>query len=219
LIIEIHAAEGGEDAQSLVREQLGIYIRRCARHGLTAEILDDRDSVVSLRVTGVGSDDLFKDEGGGHRWQRVPPNERHGRVHTSTITVAVLDERASVGVVVKETDLQWKAIRGSGAGGQAKNKTSNCVQMTHKPTGLMVRCESERSQDQNYASAFRILATKLGIMWEAEALQKQGQTRRQQLGSGMRGDKRRTVRVQDDQVKDHVTGRKWTYKDYLRGNW
>lgn len=219
VIVEVHAAEGGEDARDLVREQVMIYLRRCAKHELKMEILDDRESVVTLRVTGPRADELFKDEGGGHRWQRVPPNERRGRGHTSTITVAVLSERLGTGLIVKESDLEWKAVRGSGSGGQARNKTSNCVQLWHKPSGLMVRCESERSQDQNLASAKLIIMAKLALKFEQEIDEKMGGQRRAQLGSGMRGDKRRTVRVQDGQVNDHVTGRKWRYKDYVRGDW
>jgi len=221
MIVEIHAAEGGEDARSLVREQLGIYIRRCAHHKLLVEILDDRDSVVVLRITGwpAGRDlELFKDEGGGNRWQRVPPNARRGRVHTSTVTVAVLAEIPDP-YQVSERKFEWKAIRGSGSGGQAKNKTSNCVQLWYKPMGLMVRCETERSLEQNLESARSIMRAKISALVEQEALGVKGAARRGQLGSGMRGDKRRTIRVQDGQVNDHGTGRKWRYKDYVRGDW
>lgn len=185
-----------------------------------AEILDDRDSVVVLRVSGPRADELFRDEPGGHRWQRVPPNERRGRVHTSTITVAVLEETSNFpGALAGDADLEWKAIRGSGSGGQAKNKTSNCVQMRHKVYDISVRCESERSLEQNLSAAKTIMRAKVFAMLKQGRDAAERAARQQQLGSGMRGDKRRTVRVQDGQVNDHVTGRKWRYKDYVRGDW
>jgi peptide chain release factor 1 len=218
MIIEIHAAEGGADAKDLVREQLGIYMRRAVRHGVELEVLDEREGSVSLRATGVKAVAFFSEEAGGHRFQRVPPNERRGRVHTSTVTVAVLPE-ADIRQDVPDSDLTWKATVGSGAGGQARNKTSNAVQLWHVPSGIMVRCESERSQKQNLESAKVLLRAKL---W-ASAVERRdavlGRARKTQMGTGMRGDKRRTIRMQDGDVHDHVTGRHWRLKEYMRGEW
>lgn len=219
ILVEIHAAEGGDDARGLMRDQLGIYLRRCAKHRLPAELVDDRDSAVVLRVEGAQAWELFKDEAGGHRWQHVPPNEKRGRVHTSTVTVAVLPDTPERLFFIPECDLQWKAVRGSGAGGQAKNKTSNCVVLTHLPTRTVVRCESERSQVQNLATAKSLLHAKLGAKEKADLDASLSGQRKGQLGSGQRGDKRRTIRVQDGQVNDHVTGRRWRYRDYVRGDW
>lgn len=185
----------------------------------SSEIVDDRESVVTLRVDGDGAAALFRDEGGGHRWQRVPPNERRGRVHTSTVTVAVLDEPTDVQVRLQPHELKWVATRGSGAGGQARNKTSNAIQLWHLPTGIMVRCESERSQAQNLENAKSMLRARLLEARTLRATSAEAAARRAQVGSGMRGDKRRTVRVQDGQVNDHVTGRRWRYRDYVRGDW
>jgi peptide chain release factor 1 len=172
-----------------------------------------------FHVDGRGAYETFKDEPGGHRWQRVPPNEKRGRVHTSTVTVAVLPEPTEAEVRLRESDLEWTACRGSGAGGQHRNKTNSAVQITHRPTGLMVRCEGERSQHQNRRTAIALIRARL---WEAEQARRAGaraDDRRAQVGSGMRGDKRRTIRTQDDQVNDHVTGRSWRYKQYVRGDW
>lgn len=169
-------------------------------------------------MSGARAKELFKDEAGGHRWQRVPATEKRGRVQTSTITVAVLDETTS-SFVVPDRDLEWTAIRGSGAGGQARNKTSNCVQLRHKPSGLIVRCESERSQPQNLETAKSIMRAKLASQAGQAVSSAEAAERRRQLDGGMRGDKRRTIRVQDGQVQDHVTGQRWQYKAYARGDW
>lgn len=182
-------------------------------------ILEQRSGIIVLRVTGDAAYRTFVDEAGGHRWQRVPENDKRGRVHTSTVTVAVLNEPTDVQFALRTEDLDITTCRGSGAGGQHRNVTDSAVQITHRPTGLQVRCETERSQVQNKASAMALLRARL---WEAERERVAGaraQDRKQQVGSGMRGDKRRTVAVQRDEVVDHVTGRRWRLKDYLRGEW
>lgn len=184
-----------------------------------AAIVSDRPGVVILQVTGPGAEQVFKDEAGGHRWQRIPPNEKRGRVHTSTVTVAVLREPSQSEVVVRDCDVEWQAIRGSGAGGQNRNKVSSAVQLWHKATGIMVRCEAERSQFQNRNTAMALLRARLLEIKESAAQGNEAASRRAQLGCGARGDKRRTVREQDDQVNDHITGRRWRLKDYLRGDW
>lgn len=162
---------------------------------------------------------VFADESGGHRWQRIPPTERRDRVHTSTITVAVLSEPSETELVIRDDDLEFKTCRGSGAGGQHRNMTDSAVQVKHLPTGLMVRCESERSQHQNKATALSLLRARLWESKNSGEVAARANDRKQQVGSGMRGDKRRTIRQQDGQVKDHVTDRTWRYEDYVRGKW
>ena len=181
--------------------------------------MSDRAGVVVAQFTGPNVDQVFRDEAGGHRWQRIPPNEKRGRIHTSTVTVAVLREPSPTEVVVHDCDVDWQACRGSGAGGQARNKTSNAVQLWHRQTGIMVRCEAERSQPQNRATAMALLRARLLEAKENAAQGSEAATRKAQLGCGARGDKRRTVREQDDQVHDHITGRRWRLKDYMRGDW
>jgi peptide chain release factor 1 len=175
--------------------------------------------VVILQVTGQGVDGVFKDEAGGHRWQRVPPNEKRGRVQTSTVTVAVLREPSPTEVTVRDCDVEWQACRGSGAGGQNRNKVSSAVQIWHKATGIMVRCEAERSQLQNRQTAMALLRARLLDARVSGAASAEASARKAQLGCGARGDKRRTVREQEGQVVDHVTGRRWRLRDYLRGEW
>jgi peptide chain release factor 1 len=172
-----------------------------------------------LCVEGRGALDAFRDEAGGHRWQRVPPTEKRGRVQTSTITVAVLPEPSPTEVKLDARDLSISFCRGSGAGGQKRNKTETAVQITHLPTGLQVRCETERSQHQNRATAIALLRARLFEAERARSESALSRERRQQLGSGMRGDKRRTVRCQDGVVNDHLTGRVMPLREYERGEW
>lgn len=184
-----------------------------------AEIVEESSGFCLLRVIGKGAADTFKDEAGGHRWQRIPPTERRGRVQTSTITVAILREPEAVQLAIAERDLEWSTCRSSGNGGQNVQKTDSAVQVKHIPTGTIVKCQIARSQHENRATALAVLSARL---WDAKQRAVSGaraDERKRQIGSGMRGDKRRTIRVQDGQVNDHETGRTWQFKDYARGNW
>ncbi len=170
-------------------------------------------------MIGAKADLIFKDEGGSHRWQRPAPTDKRGRVHTSTITVAVLPEPTPTQVRINDKDLEFKACRGSGAGGQHRNTTDSAVQVTHKPSGLTVRCESERSQHQNRATAVALIRARL---WEHEndkSNSQRSESRKNQVGMGERADKRRTVAVQRNSVVDHVTGKTWTLSEYTKGHW
>jgi len=217
VIVEIRAAEGGEDARLLVIEQFALYSRYMARKQLQYDVLEQRPNILIFRVTGNDAARAFHNEGGGMRWQRVPPTERKGRVHTSTVTVAVLREPTPAEVLINPSDLDYKTCRGSGAGGQHRNTTDSAVQLTHKPTGIMVRVESERSQHQNKETALSLLRARLLEQQQMSLAQKHNGKRRNQVGSGMRGDKRRTCQVQNGQVTDHVTGKKLSLDKYLRG--
>lgn len=174
---------------------------------------------IVLRADG-GRPDLavsaFAAEAGGHRWQRIPPNDRHGRVHSSTVTVALLGT-ASAATAVAEDDLIWRTCRGSGPGGQHRNKTESAVEVIHRQSGLRVRCERGRSQQQNRREALEILrgriATQAGRRHHAAV----NDGRRAQIGSGQRGDKIRTVQIQHGWVKDHRTGRRIRLEDFLAG--
>lgn len=133
--------------------------------------------------------------------------------------MAVLSEPTDVQVRLDERDLDYRTCRASGAGGQKVNKTDSAVQLTHKPTGLMVRVETERSQHQNRATALALLRARLWQTQRDAQVAARADDRRGQVGSGMRGDKRRTIAVQRGTVVDHVTGRSWSLRDYLRGAW
>jgi len=172
---------------------------------------------VRLIVSGERCQPLFANESGGHRWQRVPPNERNGRVHTSTVTVAVLPLLEPKQIHINESDLEILACIGSGKGGQAKQKTSSAITLIHKPTGIRIHCENERSQLQNKETAKAVLAAKLLAASQERASNSENSNRRGQIGSGMRGDKRRTVAVQRGTVDDHISGTRWRFRDYEDG--
>jgi peptide chain release factor 1 len=174
---------------------------------------------MTFRAQGAQADACFADEPGGHRWQRVPPNDRRRRVQTSTITVAVLAEPEEARVRIDERDLDWSVCLGTGSGGQKRNKTASTVQLTHRPSGVMVRCETSRSQQHNRATALAILRARLWAREKERIDGARSDERKRQVGSGMRGDKRRTIREKDAIVVDHVTGARWPLKQYLRGEW
>jgi len=189
------------------------------RHGggFSLSILYKVPGQTVLKVKGEGAAEAFQHEAGGHRWQRIPPTEKRGRVHTSTITVSCLPVASEAQVRVSPGDIEWKACRGTGAGGQHRNTTDSAVQLKHKPTGIMVRCENERSQHQNKRLAMELLRSKLLERAQSKQKDKRRATRKRQVGSGMRGDKRRTIRLQANQVVDHVLRARMPAKQYLRG--
>jgi len=167
-------------------------------------------------VTGKDAERAFKHEAGGHRWQRVPPSEKRGRVHTSTVTVAVLREPREAEVRLDPKDLDIRTTKSSGPGGQNVQKNDTAVVVTHKPTGISVRCET-KSQHRNKELALGILRARLLVLEQDREEGKRNSKRRSQVGSGMRGDKRRTIAVQRGTVQDHETGKSTSIKSYLRG--
>lgn len=183
------------------------------------EVIDERPGLVQVAISGNGARVTFQNEGGGHRWQRIPPTEKRGRVQTSTVTVAVLDPDAVMGSALNYQDVEIVTTRGSGPGGQNRNKTDSCVIATHRPSGLSVRIDNERSQHQNKAMAYKVLAARLYEAERDRIASEREKDRKQQVGTGMRGDKVRTYRTQDDQVNDHRTGQRWRLQDWTRGIW
>lgn len=180
------------------------------------EVIDERPGFLAFYVPNGW--DTFCKEGGGHRWQRVPPNERRGRVHTSTVTVAVMEPRTARPGDVSLADVEIVATRGTGPGGQHRNTTNSCIVATHRPTGLRARVDM-RSQHRSRELALQILSAKLRAEAEGEAADSENAQRQAQIGSGMRGDKIRTYRTQDDRVTDHRTGKGWRLRDWTAGAW
>lgn len=157
-------------------------------------------------------------EAGGHRIQRIPPKtERYGRVHTSTVTVAVLNSLNSFVKSRPETDFRIEWFSGTGNGGQNRNKTQVCCRVIHLPTNITQTSQTERSRDSNLNQAMRIINERLDLIENNSQSFKNNDKRKEQIGSGMRGDKRRTYRFQDGTVIDHITGKKARCKDIMRG--
>jgi peptide chain release factor 1 len=176
--------------------------------------LDDGGAVIEADTI-----DGFAHEAGGHRIQRVPPTERRGRVHTSTVTVSVLAGKRREGPWDRraEADFSARWFSGTGKGGQHRNKHQNCVELTHLTTGARRVGASSRSRESNMLEARAALLADLDSMAEGESASAENGIRKRQIGSGMRGDKRRTYRFQDDAVVDHVTGRRAKASAFMRG--
>lgn len=170
-----------------------------------------------LRVEGKGAMSLFKGESGGHRWQRVPPTEKRGRVQTSTVTVVVLDEPTARELRIHPDDLDETFTGGGGKGGQHQNKRSTAVVLVHKPSGIRVRIEG-RSQKANRLTAMAVLRARLKARSDNRARANHNAQRRRLAGSGMRGDKVRTVQVRNGLVVDHRTNKRTTFRRYRRGH-
>jgi len=222
-LIEIRAAEGGNDAKLLVNDLFQIYCRWCQRRGFKIEILDSAPaqggfSKLEFSVEGQGAYEAFLFEAGGHRVQRIPPTEKRGRRQTSTVTVAVLPMVSEEELSIPESDLEWETTKGSGPGGQNRQKNETAVRVRHLPTGIMAYCADERSQHRNKTKALEVLRARLYAKNMRESQDTENAVRKAQLGSGQRGDKVRTYRFQDDRVVDHRVGKKIRLADVLAGD-
>lgn len=160
----------------------------------------------------------LQNESGGHRWQRIPPTERKGRVHTSTVTVFVVEPMPEQDYVLREDDIDVIITKDSGKGGQNRNKRETCVVLTHIPTGIQAKAAGERSQGQNKRTARELLELRVAEAMEAKQTSQANRDRKQQIGSGQRGDKVKTYREKDDIVTNHLTGCKGKLSIVLKGN-
>ena len=163
--------------------------------------------------------DGFLNEAGGHRIQRVPPTEKRGRVHTSTVTVSVLNQERKQTIFDQRSkdDFEYRWFSGTGKGGQHRNKHQNCLELTHRPTGTKVSAQG-RSRETNERECFTAIHVRLDEMRDGKGAHETNTVRAKQIGSGMRGDKRRTYRFQDDSIADHETGKKTSCKRFMRGD-
>jgi len=212
VIVEIRAGVGGEEAALFAHSLFRMYSMYAERQRWKTEINSANETElggvkeISFTIEGTGAFARMKFESGVHRVQRVPETESGGRVHTSTVTVAVLPEMEEVDVQLNPADIEMQVFRSSGAGGQHVNKTSSAVRLIHKPTGMVVECQQERSQFQNRDKAMRILASRLYEEEQERLSSEVTAQRRSQVGMGMRNERIRTYNYPQGRMTDHRIG-------------
>ncbi len=212
VIMEIRAGVGGEESALFAHSLTRMYTMYAEGRGWNVEINSANETElggvkeISFTIEGDGAWSRMKFESGVHRVQRVPETESGGRVHTSTVTVAVLPEMETVDVEINPADVEMQVFRSSGAGGQHINKTSSAVRLIHKPTGTVVECQQERSQFQNREKAMRLLASILYDRERERVESEYGENRRSQVGTGMRNERIRTYNFPQGRLTDHRVG-------------
>ena len=212
IVIEIRSGTGGEEAALFAADLFRMYNHYAQQNGWKVKVMDksvtDRGGFkyIIASVNGSGAWNKLRYESGGHRVQRIPETESQGRIHTSLATVAVLPEAKEVDVKINAEDLDVSFMRSQGPGGQSVNKLNSCVRMVHKPTGITVKCQEEKSQHKNRKLALKLLRTRLLEKQREEQKEKRDELRRSQVGSGDRSQRIRTYNFPQDRITDHRIG-------------
>ena len=225
IICEIRAGAGGEEAALFAGTLFRMYTMYAEKKHWKLEVLNENDTglggykEISFMITGKGVYSRLKFESGVHRVQRVPDTESSGRIHTSTATVAVLPVVEDVEIEVNPADIKMEVFRASGAGGQHINKTSSAVRLIHEPTGIVVECQTERSQFQNKDNAMKMLRTKLYEIEKQKQDSEISNARKSQVGSGDRSEKIRTYNYPQGRITDHRIGMSiYQMENFLNGD-
>ena len=225
VIVEIRAGVGGEEAALFAGSLYRMYSMYAEARRWNVEVASLNETElggikeISFTVEGAGAYSRLKFESGVHRVQRVPETESGGRIHTSTVTVAVLPEAEEVDVDINPADIEMQVFRSSGAGGQHVNKTSSAVRLIHKPTGMVVECQQERSQFQNRDKAMQILRSRLYEAEQQRVSSQWSEERRSQVGTGMRNERIRTYNFPQGRLTDHRIGLTlYKLEDVMNGN-
>lgn len=216
IVLEVRAGVGGEEASLFAEELAAMYLKYAESKGWSRRPLEESRAALGgykearFEIQGAGCYRLLQYETGVHRVQRVPATEKQGRIHTSTASVAILPIYKRVKIEINPADLEIETSRSGGAGGQNVNKVETAVRIVHKPTGLDVKCTSERSQSQNKEKAMRLLASRLQQLEDERAARERAADRKQQVGSGDRSEKIRTYNFPQDRVTDHRLKESWS---------
>lgn len=220
-VLEVRAGAGGEEAALFAEELALMYLKYAELQGWQTRTLDESRAAMggykeaSFEIKGKGCYKMLRFETGVHRVQRIPATEKQGRIHTSTASVAMLPVYKKTTVEINPSDLEIEFSRAGGKGGQNVNKVETAVRLTHKPTGLTVRCTAERSQQKNREKALSIIASRLQEMHDEEEAKKRSDARSKQVGTGDRSEKIRTYNFPQDRVTDHRIKESWSGIDKI----